>query len=1103
MDRVHAAVEAGRCVVAVGAHLLRDAKVLLALKDRAQGMPSVALSGPAVPPTKVPNVDAISRAIGQPDGVIVFIEPEDKDRPGMQKIAEFLQKAPHKPTVVVVSRSANPLLYNMLFRGLPLQIEKGRGPAFLRKLPRPVASEIEAAPVEVAKAAVKGTGSQGASGVRRIFVGRDDEVAGLTELLGQGGPIVVHGAEGSGRNVLLDEVLGGSELTRHLDVMLGRGAGFDTLIARLAEITSQAGATQLAEALSDGKATPIAVVDAAIQALQAAESAADQVLVVQPLESAIGRQLDFFRKDRLATLVQALLGNRYPLRLIFVAEGKPQAFDHEENQAARLFHVPGLKGRFFHEIFEAYHAPEFEREKFGPLSEKIYGHAMAARQYAIETRERDKGVDLVDDPKFMKMADPGDTGALRRVLRKRVDGLNKKDRLALARIAHLRLPVDGRTLAELGIPRKLRLSFLADGLMEYGGTEDKRIYRVHPLVKSCFRMREISDFDTLAELARMHAYFGKSAEGPDRIAHVQEANRCLVAARRGRDTIDLRYPDYDPECEAVIGMMRSKRPHFDLAQQRLNWLLKQVPGNADVHLLQLELLRRLDAKREAIEEAYETAMTQAPVAEVFQDACTWYLSRRARGKAITVLEKAVEVLPNETRLKTRLASLLLRQGRRNEALDLLKAAMEQSPMLPDAYGLLGMARFDEGIEALPRAEELLREAVRLAPNDRVQIPRLCTLLLAKAKVSEGLERDAILEEIRELLARITRDKVKHADGFLLLAKVERVAGNLDRADWLLKQARKHADKRNRIGNRLRFEWARLATERGDLDKAEKDIRDLIERDQGNPELFMALAQVLKRREQLIPAHAELMRASERVPPNSLRGQEVAARLTELQQAIEAQAAAVAAGTAPTPTEQVQVGTKSKDAFGAPPDKVDHVRTVRRRPGQASAEQGKSAAESAEASARPAADTAADVATSVATSVVEKAAQAVDAVQGKSDPQAEHKAAEEAGEAIGKTAHSVAESAAHAVGDVVDGLAHAAEEVAKAVSTGAGQVAKDAQGAAEVAHSAERPATDADASPDDGADEAPTVIDEGQAADADDAPTVVDDGGEAEADSKNA
>ena len=43
-------------------------------------------------------------------------------------------------------------------------------------------------------------------------------------------------------------------------------------------------------------------------------------------------------------------------------------------------------------------------------------------------------------------------------------------------------------------------------------------------------------------------------------------------------------------------------------------------------------------------------------------------------------------------------------------------------MLPDAYGLLGMARRAEGAASLETAESLFREAVRLAPNDPYSSP---------------------------------------------------------------------------------------------------------------------------------------------------------------------------------------------------------------------------------------------------------------------------------------------------------------------------------------------------------------------------------------------
>lgn len=1029
MDRVHAAVEAGRCVVAVGAHLLKDSSVLLAISDR-PGISAVTLSGPPVKPFATINADALARATAQPDGVIVFVEPESKDQAGVEAISKLVRSSQHKPMIVVVSRSANVLTFQFQFRGLPLQVEKARGAQFLSKLPKTGAAPV---PAPSAKAAKKDKKPQG---VRRLFVGRDDEVAALTELLGEGGPIVVHGPEGIGRNTLVDHVLGASELTRHVDVVLGRGARFDALAARLAELTAEVGVTTLADVLANGDATPVQIIDAAVAALTAAEDLATHALVIQPLEVAIGRDRDFFRKDRLASLTQALLGNRYPLRLIFIAEGPPQAFDHAENQAARLFPVEGIKGRFFHEIFEAYNAPEFSRDLIGPMSERLFGHPMAVVHYAVAMRERADGAKLAEDPKFLKAARPHDTSSLRKLLRKRVDKLPADERAALAMCAHARLPMTGSDLADMKLSRKMRLKLLSLGLLDQGGTDTLKTYRVHPLVRSCLRIRETLDFDILVAMGRLHAAKGKDLEGADRVAHVQEANRCFVAGRNGRETIKLKYPDYDPEIESATGMIRSKRPHFDMAQQRIGWVLNQAAGNADAHLLKMELLRRLDAPKEAQEAAIAEAQDKAPVAEVFQEACTYYLVRRARPKAIAVLEKAVEVLPNEARLKTRLASLLMRQGRRPEALELLQQAMDQAPMLPDPYGLMGMARFDEGVEALPRAEELLREAVRLAPQDRVQIPRLVTVLLAKARVAPVDQMAAIRDEARELLAPITRDDSKSAEGFLMLARLERESNNLDRADWLLKQARKHIEKRKGLGNRIRLESARVSTQRGDLDKAEADIRQLIERDQSNPTLFMALAEVLEARQLFIPAHAELLRASERVAATTLEGQHVAAQLARLQAVIEAQAASV--GVAPTPTEQVEVGPKA-------PRPVDHARTIRRPGKKAEDKADDSQAEEpaadgeapspgaqAEETVKPVLDQAADLVAKAAGAVVETVATIVDDVQGKDDPEGEAKAGQEAEEAVSKVSHTVAEGLASAVQVVTDTVVDAVEAVSDAV-----------------------------------------------------------------------
>ena len=75
MDRVTEAINKGQCVLAVSGALLRDAQVMLALRERG-ALPSVALSGQATSPVRGISVDAVSRAIGAKGGLLVLVEPD-------------------------------------------------------------------------------------------------------------------------------------------------------------------------------------------------------------------------------------------------------------------------------------------------------------------------------------------------------------------------------------------------------------------------------------------------------------------------------------------------------------------------------------------------------------------------------------------------------------------------------------------------------------------------------------------------------------------------------------------------------------------------------------------------------------------------------------------------------------------------------------------------------------------------------------------------------------------------------------------------------------------------------------------------------------------
>jgi len=922
MNAVHKAVQSGRCVLAVAAHLLRDPKVLLELRDRADGLPAVALSGPTAGTTVAIGPDSLARATGQQGGVVVLIEPEDVDWPGLESIVAQLKLSPHKPRVVLIGKPPQPLKLKFLFGGIPLDIEKGKGMQLLKGLPTPDAAALpDIAPPPAARTKVATEDLP-----RRVVVGRDEELAAFAELLSEGGPIVVSGPDGVGRSTLIDTATEAAGLARPLDVMIGRGSGFDTLVARLAELTDGAGAPGLAQVAADPAAGPAAVAQAAIQALQAADSLAGTALVVHPLEAAAGRELDFFRKDSLAFLVQRLLANRYPLRLIFVANGQPVAYDHASNHAVRRLPLGGIKGRFYHEIFEATHVADAPRDKFGPISERLHGHPLAVRLLALTVRDSDKGLELLDDPKLLAAKDLDDTRAISKRLQKRIDKLPDPLRAALAAAAHLRFPASNADLGELGIGRRERSALLLSGLLHQVGDAEGRRYAVHPLVSRCLSYREAANFDVFSQVGDLYLTRARQIEGVDRIAYTQEANRCLFASRRYRDAAPLRFFDHDAELHAIGGMMRGRTTNFEVARDRLERLLADRPGCAEAHLLKLELLSRVNAPAQAVDQAAEAAMSAAPLPEIFHDYATTLLGRKGRAQAIAVLERGVAALPDEVRLKTRLAALLQREGRRPEALALLREAMEQAPMLPDAYGLLGMARFDEGAEAVDEAEALLREAVRLAPNDPVQVPRLVLVLLARARVAAEPAAAALRDEARALLADMTRDDRKSPEGFLILARLEIEVGNVERAEWLLAQARKRTDKRHERNVRIRIEGVFVSLAQGKLDEAEREARSLIERDRSNFRVFLALSRVLEGRGQLIPAHAELLRAVERVAPTSLDGRWVAGEVARLEQAIHGELARMAAGLPATST--------ADDDLPAPPQPFASSRTAvrRRRPG---------------------------------------------------------------------------------------------------------------------------------------------------------------------------
>lgn len=903
MNRVEKAIESGRCAIAVGGSLLRDPEVMLALTQRSTLTP-MALAGPAVSPVVPVSNDGVARALAQPGGVVVLVEPEGADAQGLKQLGDIIQKARHRPDVIVVARSYNPFAFGAALAGLKIAHEKGRGKAFLQSLPAseapaPTAGGEGAAPEPAPKVPRK---EGDVAAPRFCFVGRDEELEALTGLLGTGGPVVVSGPPGVGRTQLVEHAIRKAGLVRLPDVWLGWGSAADTLTARVAMIAYMAGNAALLD-LIKGPHTAADVVRVAGEVL-ADPSLTGKVLVVHHLEYGLGRENDFFRRSRLELLLLAMLTNAAALPIVFVSTRQPRFHREGEGQALRRFEVGGVKGRFLHEIFEAHKALEFPRDKFGPINERIHGHPLAARTLAIATRVRQNGLEIVDDPKFMHADSLGDLVPLEKQLTKRIEKLPDPLRRVLARLAHLRIPVDGGMLAnELGVTRKDRLELLSLGLLDMVGTEEDRKYRVHPLVKLQLAWREVADFDVCDKLADLFASLARKAEGIEKLVLEQEQNRFAVAGRSLKLRTRLDVPDHDMWLESIAGMLRAKMPRLDLVEQRLNECLRQNPHNADAWLLKLELALHGDGRSgedqaAAIEPLLDEAIEKAPVPELFQQVVSWMLSRRQRTRAIAVLEKGVALFPQESRLHTRLAAVMMRQGRRNEAIEHLKKAMEIDPMLPDSYGLLGMARRDEGLEALPEAEQLLREAVRLAPDDPVQIARLVDLLLERARTQVDV-MTTLRTEAKAMLEEAIKGDRRAPEACLLYATLLREeGGDLERASWLLAQARKLTDRGHERSRRIGVERALIDLARGDVDAAESLLRQHIARDPSHARAFAALGHVLEAREQFIPAHAEYLRAKERSAQNGLEVLFYDQQLARVQGIIEAQASGLYVSSAP-------------------------------------------------------------------------------------------------------------------------------------------------------------------------------------------------------------
>ncbi|MBL8614968.1 MAG: tetratricopeptide repeat protein [Deltaproteobacteria bacterium] len=915
MNRVENAISQGRCVLAVGGRALQSPEVQAELRRRT--LSPIALGGEVINPAVALSADALAPALDREGGVLVLIEPEGAvDGRALGELEKLIAGSKHKPRLVVAAKAFNPFGLPMALRTLKFEQEKARAVDFIASLPvdAPAPTIVIQAPAPAGKGgrrgepkvvegklldgklldgkrvvlgqaaeAPKGEGklskdeqrkAEAARAPRPVLIGREDELAAFAALLAApGSPLIVSGPQGAGRRWLVESALAAAGKKRLPDFVFGHGAGVDALLARFAVLTKElAGDDRLSAAITAAERPAPAELAALVVEALSAPALADFVMVLSPLDALLDRRDgSFYRNGRLEMVLKALLLAAPALQLVFITDLAPTFYREGEATHQRLLALDGVRGKELHALFEAWHAPEFARSHFGPISERTHGHPLASRAFALAVRSTPEGVEKVlESPKLLKAAALNDLEPLRRNLKRAVEKLDDEARTALLAAALPRIPVDAADLQVLGLGRTQRLDLLSRGLLEQTPGEGDRQFYVHSLVREQLPRIDVEDFDRMEALALHWQAKAKELKGKGEVLNslrfAQESNRLFVLARRARGRLRLPFPDADAMVDELRGMVRRKRePRHDIARQRLNEVLGSERGNTELLLLEAELRVAENAPAEAIIEAFGAAAA-LPTPEVFHTEATWHLDRGSRAKAAGALHRGIALFPADARLRRRLAGVEMGLGRLAEAVETLKAAQALEPMMPDTYGMLGEAYARLGEEHWEAADQNIEEALRLAPESAQHLARRAELLRLRALVRPD-EREDLLSRAEALLRQALTIEAGHGRIQVLLAGVllDR-DGDLEQIAWLLKEAvRPASGGKRKESPESAIQRARLLGRKRQFEEAERLIAKVIKSDHHNHAALAAHAELLAAQGSVAGAHAAWALALERAP----------------------------------------------------------------------------------------------------------------------------------------------------------------------------------------------------------------------------------------------
>lgn len=195
-------------------------------------------------------------------------------------------------------------------------------------------------------------------------------------------------------------------------------------------------------------------------------------------------------------------------------------------------------------------------------------------------------------------------------------------------------------------------------------------------------------------------------------------------------------PD-QPQAKLLLARLAARRNDTATALRLLDEATQASPGDADAWLLKAEIQQHASHDNAAALESYRKAVAQRKdLMAAHQGIVSLLVAAKDLDGADAHVRQLAKDFPNQPMTKLLQAQMAFLRKDFKLTRELVQPLVQQSPNNPIVLQLAGAAEYE--LKSLPQAENLLAQAVRLAPG----MP-LATLLLARTQMRDGQPEKAL------------------------------------------------------------------------------------------------------------------------------------------------------------------------------------------------------------------------------------------------------------------------------------------------------------------------------------------------------------------------